>query len=156
MHLYLVQHAEPRRKEEDPQRPLTEKGRADILKVAAFISEGTHLKPFKILYSGKTRARQTAELLAERLLPKGGVEAAEDLDPMADPSIWVHRLNRENRDLMLVGHLPHLSKLTARLICNDERIKIIDYQMGGVVCLGRDEESSWFVQWVVVPAMVIE
>ena len=31
MNLYLVQHARAKQKEEDPERPLTEKGQADII-----------------------------------------------------------------------------------------------------------------------------
>jgi phosphohistidine phosphatase SixA len=37
MKLYLVQRAKTASKETDPQRPLTEEGRRDIQKVAAFI-----------------------------------------------------------------------------------------------------------------------
>jgi len=67
MNLYLVQHAEAKRKEEDPERPLSEKGRVDIRKVAVYIAGHINIKVSAIIHSGKTRARQTAEALAEYL-----------------------------------------------------------------------------------------
>ncbi len=35
MELYLVQHGEAKSKAEDPQRPLTQRGREDVARVAA-------------------------------------------------------------------------------------------------------------------------
>ena len=39
MNLYLVQHAEALPKQEDPDRPLSAQGRADIEKVARFVAK---------------------------------------------------------------------------------------------------------------------
>ena len=36
--------------------------------------------------------------------------------PNDDPMIWVGRLTEEHNDLMLVGHLPHLSPRLASLL----------------------------------------
>lgn len=154
LNLYLVQHGEARRKEENPDRPLTEEGRSDVHKVGNFVAGHAEVHPSRIWHSGKTRAKQTAEVLAEYLEPRSGVEAAEGLEPLADPSIWEEKLTWTGEDVMLVGHLPHLSKLASLLLCGDEEAKTVDFQMGGVVCLGRDEEGVWSVHWMVVPGMV--
>ena len=82
MNLYLVQHAEARPKKEDPKRPLSEKGRADIQKVAAYAARHTSIELGQINHSGKTRARQTAEALAEFLQPAEGVSQVADLAPL--------------------------------------------------------------------------
>jgi len=63
MRLYLVQHGKAKSKDEDPDRPLTDQGRNDIKKVAVFLAENAGLKVTSIYHSGKTRARQTAEVL---------------------------------------------------------------------------------------------
>jgi len=55
---------------------------------------------------------------------------------------------------MLVGHLPHLSRLASRLICGDEERKVVSFQMGGVVCLERDAEGNWSVRWALTPELV--
>lgn len=152
--LYLVQHAEPKREEEDRERPLSEKGWSEIRKVAAFIAEHANIEVSSIMHSGKTRARQTAEALAEYLNPSSGIKEATGLKPLDDPSTWADRLAETKEDIMLVGHLPHLSKLSAHLLCRDENKRIVDFQMGGIVCLGRDESGLWSVCWMVIPQII--
>lgn len=140
--LYLVQHAEAKREEEDPARPLTEKGWKDARKVAAYGVERAGARPRRILHSGKTRAQQTAGVWAEMLR---GVEVAQAdaLDPTADPTVWAGRLGRETDDLMLVGHLPHLRRLASLLLCGDAEGEVVAFENGGVVCLERNPASRW-------------
>jgi phosphohistidine phosphatase len=154
INLYLVQHAESKPKEEDPQRSLSDLGKTDVEKVAAFVSEHTTLKIDRILHSGKTRARQTAEVLAKYLNPQDGIFVAEDMEPMADPSIWTNRLAEEKEDLMLVGHLPHLDKLAAKLVCGDTSKSVVAFQNSGVVCLAKDDSGVWSLYWMVTPRML--
>jgi phosphohistidine phosphatase len=154
MKLYLVQHAEAKSKQEDPDRPLSEKGRADISKVAAYVAEQTSPQVAHIIHSGKSRAQQTAEVVAKAIPPSDGVSISAKLAPLTEPSIWTERLAATDTDTILVGHLPHLSNLAALLLCQDEDNKVVSFQMGGVVCLGRDEEGNWSLQWMVTPAIV--
>ena len=154
MYLYLVQHAEAKSKDEDPERCLSDKGKADIEKVAAFVAKHVALRVDRIIHSGKTRAQQTGEVLAKHLKPSGGVSSAEGLDPLDDSSIWAKRLADEKDDLMLVGHLPHLDKLAATLIGQDEEKSVIAFQMGGIVCLERCDSGDWRVSWMVTPKML--
>lgn len=154
MNLYLIQHGQAKPKEEDPERPLSEKGGADVGKVAAFISKNATITVGRILHSGKTRAQQTADILCETLHPSAGVKIAEGLDPLDDPSIWAEKLAQVNEDFMLVGHLPHLSKLASLLLIGDPERSLIAFQMGGAVCLGRDDEGKWSVRWMIVPEIL--
>lgn len=154
MNLYLVQHAEARQKEEDPERPLSEKGRTDIRKIAVFISENADIQVNSIMHSGKTRAQETAEVLAEYLNPPDGIKEVEGLNPLDDPMIWVRRVTETKEDIMLVGHLPYLIKLSTHLLCQDENKKTVDFRMGGVVCLKRDESGGWSVRWMVIPEIL--
>ena len=85
MILYLVQHAEAKREADDPERPLTQKGWADIRRMADYAGAHLAMEVDRVLHSGKTRARETAEALAEALRPVPRVHAAEDLDPLSDP-----------------------------------------------------------------------
>ena len=71
-------------------------------------------------------------------------------------NIWVERLKDVSEDLMLVGHLPHVSKLTSLLLCNDPNKNIISFKITGVVCLERDESKAWSVQWMLIPDLVLE
>ena len=161
MNLYLVQHAESKPKQEDPERGLTDKGLNDIRKVAAYLTEHTDIQVRSILHSGKTRARQTAEALAERLNPPDGITETDGLAPLDDPSIWANRvypasrgLTETDEDTFLVGHLPHLSKLASLLLSGDQDKTIISFQMAGITCLTKDEAGDWSVRWIVVPEML--
>jgi len=151
--LYLVQHAEAKREEEDPDRPLTEKGKADIRKVTEFL-KGKGLRASRMLHSGKLRARQTAEVLAEAISLESNVEQADGLGQLDDPDIWRSRLSKENKDIVLVGHLPHLARLTGLLLSGDPERKPVHFRNGGVVCLARDETGNWSVQWVLTPELL--
>jgi len=53
--------------------------------------------------------------------------------------------------LVLVGQLPHLSKPASRLLPGREEVEPVKFRMAGIVCLERDEEGKWRVQWVVKP-----
>lgn len=156
MRLYLVQHGEAKREEEDPSRPLSGKGLKDVRKMADCASKRLGVKVARIFHSGKLRAKQTAEELARKLEPDGGVEEVDGLGPLADPKIWAEKLKGMDEDVMLVGHLPHLSKLSSLLLFGDETKEAIRFEMAGVVCLERDERGRWAVRWMVTPEIAPE
>lgn len=149
MRLYLVQHGEAASKEEHPDRPLTDKGTSDIGRVLDALPG--RLPIDRILHSEKTRARQTAELIADRLAPPSGVGEADGLAPDADVTIWCRRLKGDERALMLVGHLPHLARLASLLLTGDPDASVVTFRPGGIVCLERGEQGEWSVCWMVIP-----
>jgi len=155
MNLYLIQHGSAKSKEEDPDRPLTEAGEDDAARIALHLSLHTDVRPHRIFHSGKLRAKQTAELFAEALNPEGGVEAAVSLSPNDDPVIWANRLKDELDDLMLVGHLPHLSRLVSLLITDNPDKFVVNFTNAGVVCLYRVEKAYWCVNWSLLPELVL-
>lgn len=150
MLLYLVQHAEAKREEEDPQRGLTEKGLQDIRKVSSFVAN-LNINISQIFHSGKTRSLQTAEVLAEYLKPERGLSETDELAPLDEPEIWAERISKTNEDTMLVGHLPHLGRLASMFLYGDKEKNVIDFKMGGVVCLKRLEDGRWMVEWMILP-----
>jgi phosphohistidine phosphatase len=152
MYLYLVQHGDSKSKEEDPERPLSEKGVAEVSKVASFL--GRMKIPLEnISHSGKARAAQTAKILMEHVDTKIRPLESDGLAPMDDPDIWAARLEGIEADTMLVGHLPHLGRLASVLLCGDPEAGVAAFRMGGVLCLGK-QEGGWAVQWMVVPDMI--
>ena len=154
MKLYLIQHGRAKSKEEDQERPLSELGWTQTKKVAILMAAVGKIKPYKICHSGKTRAKQTAELLAQHLNLQENLEQADGLAPMDDPSIWTENLAKSIKDIMLVGHLPHLQKLAALLLFQDENKTTIKFQNSGILCLERDDSSAWSLEWMVVPQVL--
>ena len=151
MNLYLVQHADAKSDEEDPRRPLSDKGRMDIFKTASFAKSG--LKVDEIFHSGKLRASQTAEVLAELINPLKGTKAEDGLNPNDDPKIWAKRLKGLGNDFMIVGHLPHLQKLASILLCGDPDKEIIKFQRACILCLGY-KDNVWTVRWMIMPEVL--
>ncbi len=152
MVLYLVQHAEAKPEEEDPTRDLSERGRRDLQKVAGFLGK-LNLPVSRIFHSGKTRALSTANLLAASLHPANGVAETAGLAPLDSPETWAARLKTMDEDTLLVGHLPHLAKLAARLLTGDEQNSVVNFKMAGIVCLRR-EKNLWAVDWMMVPELI--
>jgi len=153
MFLYLVQHAEAKSAEADPARDLTEQGRGDITRVAQYVGR-LPVAVSRILHSGKTRALTTAEILAASLKPPRGVSSTDGLAPLDDPGVWADRLTGLAEDVMLVGHLPHLARLAARLTCGDQEKTVVNFKMGGMVCLRRMEGNQWAVEWMLIPGLM--
>lgn len=151
MYIYLVQHGVAASKEADPERPLTEGGRREVDLVAASASR-FGLEVARIRHSGKTRAAQTAAILAEALAPQEGVEAVTGLAPNDDVSPVAEALAREERPLMIVGHLPFLARLAGVLVCGDRARPPVRFRNAAIVCLAR-EDLAWQVAWVLTPEM---
>jgi len=154
MRLYLVQHADAKSKKGDPSRPLSDRGWEDIRRVAKYAENHLRIQVEEIIHSGKLRAKQTAEVLAEHLNPKKGMIDSKDLEPLADPRIWKNRLAETTKNVMMVGHLPHLSKLTGLLLTGDESKELVGFRMGGIICLELDETGRWAIQWMITPETI--
>ncbi len=150
MALYLVQHGRSHAKDVDPDQGLTDDGRSDVQRIAD-VARGYGVRVHSILHSGKTRARQTAAIMAEALKPDGGLKEKNGLKPMDDVTALAGLVDSAT-DLMLVGHLPFMERLTAWLITGSIEPPVIKFQNGGIVCLKENPDSgSWVIAWSLMP-----
>ncbi len=152
-HLYLVQHGAAKTEAEDPKRGLTDEGRQAVERMADFLS-GLQLSLDRTEHSEKPRAKETAEILAARLRPTEGIKEIPGIAPNDDIEPMRARLEKESRKLMLVGHLPFLSRLAARLLGLGADRTVVQFQMGGVVRMDRDDAGRWVVRWALVPELL--
>lgn len=152
MNLYLVRHAEAKHGAGESERGLSEKGAADMEKVARFAA-GAGVKVGLILHSGKTRAKETAQILGRHLKPEKGVNESDALTPDADPWVWAERVSDREDDLMLVGHMPYMEGLASLLVAGDINGKVVEFRTGSIVSLRR-ECGKWSVAWMVTPEIV--
>jgi phosphohistidine phosphatase len=146
--LYLVQHGEAKTENEDPERPLTDQGVDDVARVARHAVEQFGVRAGRVVHSGKTRARQTAEIWSGLL--DAYIERADALAPKDDPTTWRQRLDAEADDLLLVGHLPYLARLAALLLTGVSDHSVIRFRQGGLVGLERTDQG-WVVSVVLPP-----
>ena len=150
MPLYLIQHGKSLPKERDPQRGLSDEGRAEVHEIAAE-ARRHGVKVDRILHSGKTRAEQTAEIFAAALDPPNGIEERDGLKPLDDVVAIADDLDAGD-NLMLVGHLPFMERLAAYLVAGFTDRPVVRFQNGGIVALDQDPENrTWYLVWVLVP-----
>jgi phosphohistidine phosphatase len=154
MKLYLAQHAKAASKQVNPQRPLTEEGCRDIQKVAVFIKP-LNLCVDYLWHSGKRRAAETAEILAEVIEIKKAKIARGGLGPNDDVTVLRNELVFSQQDIMIVGHLPFLSKLVSLLLAGSESADTVVFRNGGIVCLNRSETNQWQIDWMVTPELIV-
>lgn len=114
MRVFLVRHGEAADAIVDADRPLTAAGRTQAERLAIWCAANDAL-PDEIRHSGLLRAAQTAEILAARLSPPGGVRVARGLAPDDDPRPWAGELPHETASPMLVTHMPFVGELAALL-----------------------------------------
>lgn len=147
--LYLVRHGEAKPEGEDSDRSLSENGRAAVEKAAAYAVRARALVS-QIRHSGKRRAEQTAEILAQHLNPAGGLGALPGLAPNDDVRPIGHLIERETKSLMLVGHLPFLSRLAGLLLIHDPERPFINLKTGSILCL-EQVNGQWVLSWLYTP-----
>jgi phosphohistidine phosphatase len=150
MKLYLVQHGNAVSKDENPDRPLSDKGRVDVARVADFA------RPLKITvdylwHSKKSRAAQTAQILAEVIKVKKGLSERDDINPNDDINPLLKDLSKADGDIMIVGHMPFLGRLASELLSGGETANTIHFRQGGIVCLNYDRDTGWQIEWMITP-----
>jgi phosphohistidine phosphatase len=157
MKLYLVRHAiaeDVSDHDDDSLRPLTEKGREKMNKIAAALRE-IGIQPDLIVSSPFVRASQTAAILAEELNYKEELAYSDFLTPMAEADDMIGEINEKYSvdELMLVGHEPNLSSLASTLLTGNSDLSI-NFKKGGVCCLSVDDlhyDRKATLEWLVTP-----
>lgn len=150
MALFLVQHGKALSQEIDPERGLSEEGISEVERIA------NTAKNYKVIvsaikHSGKKRAKQTADIFAAVLKPVDGVSVIAGLNPLDDVAPISHS-TFVNENVMLVGHLPFMEKLTSYLIIGQSEPPVFKFQNGGIVCLDQDADGkSWVIKWALMP-----
>ena len=152
MKLYLVQHGEACATDVDPERPLTEQGKADVERLATFLKRAG-VRVERVIHSGKLRARQTADGLASAIAP--GVEAEERgmINPNDNPRAFDWQSESWNTNILVVGHLPFISRLVSHLLIDDVDRFIVAYQPGSIVCL-EHADGQWQLDWMIRPELL--
>lgn len=154
MKVYLVRHGEAVSSDVDPQRPLSEQGRADVSKIASLIRP-LEISVEHIWHSGKLRAAQSAEILAGVVSAAKGCSAREGLGPNAGVSAIAEELEAYDADMMIVGHLPFMWNLISLMAAGRETADIAAFSAGAIACLKRRDPGTWQIDWMVSPEILV-
>lgn len=150
MQLYLVQHGDALAKNVDPERPLSVKGRRDVARLAEELAR-PRLLVKRIFHSGKLRAQETAEMLSVAFSECQSPERHPGLGPNDPVTTFVHEIENLRNDVVVVGHLPFISKLVGALVAGDEDARIVAFEPGSMVCVERHNERTWRIVWMLQP-----
>ena len=103
--------------------------------------------PAVVWHSGKLRSKQTAEAFWRACNPLAEFSATRDLQP-GDPPEWFRdRLLGETRDILLVGHFPHLPRLFALLLGQPEASAPEFPSHGLVALMAGGAGEAWVEEW---------
>ena len=153
MKLYLVQHGDSLPEEVNPERPLSERGRRDVARLAEFLGRRS-IRVRQIYHSGKTRARETAELLAAQVAPGTAVAAISGINPNDPVAPIAERIKGWDDDTLLAGHMPFMGRLAALLLAGKGESIIVAFQPGSAVCLERAVTGTWVMNWMLRPELL--
>jgi phosphohistidine phosphatase len=158
MHIYILRHGiaeDSVAGQSDSDRALTSEGKKKLRNVLRVAREAG-VTPALILTSPLKRAVQTAQLAAEMLDYKGELLRTEALEPGAHPRmVWEEiRVHKDETSIMLAGHEPLFSSLTAYLLgCPDLHV---DFKKGALACVEVDRfgaEPHGVLRWFITPKL---
>ena len=153
MRLWVVQHGDALAKDVDSDRPLSEKGRSDVERLASHLA-GCGVRVARVVHSGKIRARQTADILAAALQASERVEAVKNVDPLDPPGAFAAEFAGAAGDLLLAGHMPFVGKLVSLLVAAREEATLLGFVPGTAACLERGDDGTWSVVCLLRPELI--
>jgi phosphohistidine phosphatase len=149
VNFYLVRHGDALSATENPQRPLSFDGRRRVEQTARLALE-RNTRVSIIYHSGILRASETAEILAEHLKPAPRLAPLSCLLPEDDPAIIKAELDSAGDPVLLVSHLPFLSRLAGLLLSGDPECPAVEFFPATMVCCARSA-TGWKIGWRVAP-----
>lgn len=152
MYLYLMRHGEAVSKLQNPERPLTGRGKYEVGKMA------THLKaikvlPQQILHSEILRAKQTAQIVAEKLEVVPNLAVMKSLNADFDIYSLIADVNKLAKNTFLVGHLPNIGMLSNYLLTGNIDKSTILFSTATVACFER-KDNQWSMKWFIDPLSI--
>ena len=145
MELILWRHAEAEDGKPDLARRLTQKGRSQSARVAAWVHE--HVPPgFEVIASPAVRAQETAQALGVRFQTSPLIAPGAPVASILSAAGWPDRSGTR----ILVGHQPEFGCAAAFLVSGEEREWHID--KGALWWLGGDKRV--FVKAVIAPRVL--
>jgi phosphohistidine phosphatase len=105
-------------------------------------------------HSGKTRAEQTALLLAPAFSQAPEPQAQPGLSPKDPVEPLARSIADWTEDTLIVGHLPFLARLVSQLVSGDPERPILAFQPGSLACLARENKGDWRIAWMILPDLL--
>jgi phosphohistidine phosphatase len=161
--LYLLRHAIAVERgtsgyEDDSKRPLTKEGKTKM-RANAQGMKSLSLTFDLILSSPYLRAKETADIVIETLKIKDNTILTKNLIPDAPFEKLIREINgysKKSKNILLVGHEPHLSALISHLLTGKQNLTI-DFKKGGLCLLTFNDicsASTASLEWLLGPSQL--
>ena len=154
MQLFVIRHAHAVAATEDPERPLSNRGRKQVRRLARLLTKTGALPLTEIWHSSLLRSKETAELLIDELGAEAKLTQIDGIEGEDDPNVVAGRLRTRRSPVAIVGHEPHLSGLVSLLLAGKPEPRKVVIKKSAVLALERSAENEWAVQWHISPEIV--
>lgn len=142
MRLYIVQHGDALPKDINPDRPLSDRGRADIQRLTEWLSSRNfHVE--QILHSGKARAKETAEMLRPLLESRDEIHASDGLAPNDSPEAFLMQVRRSRKDTLVASHMPFVARTVSQALTGETDQQLVEFVPGSVAGIESSDGVSW-------------
>ena len=148
MYLYILQHGDAVDESIDPERPLSQQGIDDIQRLA-WRMQAMGIQLAHIFHSGKLRAEQSAEIIAQEVSPAISPVKTDGLKPNDDPSIIVEEIDKTGDNILIASHMPFVSRLSSYLLSGDKEAEFAS-EPGTLFCLEK-VDGRWRLVCMVRP-----
>ncbi|MBF0297087.1 MAG: phosphohistidine phosphatase SixA [Oligoflexia bacterium] len=176
MQLHLVRHGDAKQSNDDFSRALSEKGVLEVELLSRKIKEGIEQNKIfinRIYHSNLLRAKETAEIIFKTILKNENnknnsnnnnklfLEEDNDLSLYNDNYLYIvdklknYSENENTEGIMLVGHMPSLTKIGEYLVranATNKNSRIdFSFATANMVSLERDNNDEWNYLWKITP-----
>lgn len=153
MKLYLVRHGNAEQGSNDLVRPLSREGIDEVKKVAEFLK--THgVQVNTVYHSVRLRAKQTAEIIHDRLKVRKMMIERSGLSPDDDVNSVADFIDQQKDDVMFVGHMPFMGRLVSLLVTGEEDRNVVAFPTGGVAILEKKRDQPWLISGMIDPKIL--
>ena len=161
--IFLIRHAHAVAASEDPLRPLSLRGVDECARLVRFFRTNGAMTPLQFWHSPLVRSRDTADRLAAGLAPDAIRVEIPGITPEDDPEPVARRLDAlPPRALVaVVGHEPHLGRLTTLLVRGKAKPVWVDIAKSTVLALERTSHlhsktglPRWRLRWMLAPELI--
>lgn len=161
--IFLIRHAHAVDAAEDPQRPLSLKGVDECARLVRFFRANRAMTPHQFWHSPLVRSRDTADRLVAGLCPEAIRVEIPGIAPDDDPEPVARRLDAlpPRAIVALVGHEPHLGRLTTLLVRGKAKPVWVNIAKSSVLALERTSHvhsktglPRWRLRWMLAPELI--
>ena len=160
MVIYFLRHAnaglkhfsDPAKDEKRAIDKVGEEQSHDVGRALAFIGSTANV----VISSPLTRARQTAEIVAQEIGYEERVVLDDALRPEASFDQFKALLNRhkDKASIMVVGHDPSMTEFVNRVLSGGAPLAAVEMKKGGVAKVEKELRRPAVLRWLLTPKVV--